>query len=117
MILSTSFSEIGVGLLAVPPTKPVTLGVLLDQVPGIVVHFHFDQHVAGEELALGMLFWPPFISTTSSTGTRIWPKAFLHTLTLNALDQGALHALLEAGIGVNHVPALAHDFFQPRTRS
>ena len=28
MIFSTSFSEIGVGFMAVPPTKPVTLGVL-----------------------------------------------------------------------------------------
>jgi hypothetical protein len=27
MILATSFSEIGVGLVAVPPTKPVTLAV------------------------------------------------------------------------------------------
>ena len=36
-----------------PPTKPVTLGVLLTRCQVSSVHLHFDQHVAGEKLALG----------------------------------------------------------------
>ncbi len=53
MMRATSFSETGMGL--VPwPRKPVTFGRVLDQVVGLVGEVHLHQHVAGEELALGV---------------------------------------------------------------
>src|SRR5665811_1053220 len=42
---------------------------------------------------------------------------FLHAGAPDAVLERALHRLLEAGIGVNHVPALAHSFFQPSIKS
>ena len=53
MIRSASASLIGVGRSLVP-RKPVTFGCVLDQMPGIVRQLHLHQHVAGEELALGI---------------------------------------------------------------
>jgi hypothetical protein len=86
-------------------------------VPGVIVHVHLDQHIAGEELPLGnallaVLHFDDFLDRHQHLAELV-----LHRGAGNALDQGALHRFLETGIGVNDVPAFCHDFFQPRTRS
>jgi hypothetical protein len=89
MILLTSFSEIGVGLVEVPPTKTGDLGRALDQVPGVVVHVHFDQHIAGEELPLGnallaVLHFDHFLDRNQHLAELV-----LHAGASDALEQGA----------------------------
>ena len=52
MIFITSASEIG-GAVLRAADKAGYLARVLHQVPGLVVHFHLDQHVAREEPPLG----------------------------------------------------------------
>jgi hypothetical protein len=73
-LLDFVFRDRSRAVLGAPDEAGDLVGVL-DQVPGVVVHDHFDQHIAGEKAALGgALRWPFFISTTSSVGTRMRPN-------------------------------------------
>jgi hypothetical protein len=105
----TSFSEIGVGLVEVPPTKPVTLAVLFHQVPGVVGHFHLDEHVAREEFALGNILLPALHLDDFFHRHQDLAELFLHAGACDTVDQRALHALLEAGVRVHYIPFLAHE--------
>lgn len=53
---STSSSVSGTGREP-GPTKPVTPGRVADDVPAFVVHDHFDEDVAREELSFDFLFF------------------------------------------------------------
>jgi hypothetical protein len=85
--------------------------------PRIVVHLHFHQHVAGEELAFGDALLAALHLDDFFDRHQNLAKQILHARTRNTLLERALNRLLEARIGVNHIPTLAHDFFQPRIRS
>jgi len=86
-------------------------------VPGIVIHFHFDQDVAREEFALGNGFLAALHFDDLFDRHQDAAKEILQAETVDPLLQPAHDTLLETRIGVNDVPALAHDFFQPRIRS
>ena len=64
--------------------------------PTFVVHLHFDQHVAGEELALG----DAFLATTHFDDLfdrhQNLAEGVLHAGTRDALDQRTLHGLFKA---------------------
>src|SRR5690606_28039346 len=77
---------------------------VLHQVPGVVVHFHFDQHVAGEEAALTdgalpVLHLHDFLGRHEDAAELV-----LHAGALDALLQGPADALLHARIGMDHIP-------------
>ena len=73
--------------------------------PGLVVHLHLDQYVAGEELALtaallALLHLDDLLGRHENLA-----KLALKTHALDALLQRCLHLVLEVRIGVNDVPA------------
>jgi len=89
---------------------------VLHQVPGVVVHLHLDQDVAGEEAPLGdrplaVLHLHHFLGRDEDLA-----ELLLHAGPLDAVLQRAGHALLHARVGMHHVPTLAHRF-HPRIRS
>src|SRR5688500_11367529 len=89
---------------------------VLHQVPGIVVHLHLDEHVAGKELALGHVLLAALHLDHFLDRHQDLAELVRHAGAVDPVLERALHRLLEAGIGVHHVPALAH-FFQPMIRS
>jgi hypothetical protein len=89
MIFATSFSEIGVGLVDVPPYEAGDLGRALDQVPGVVVHVHLDQHIARKELSLRNGLLAVFHFDDFFDRHQDLTELVLHRGTGNALDQGA----------------------------
>src|SRR5436190_12127307 len=90
---------------------------VLHQVPGVVIHLHFDEHVAGEELALGHVLLAALHLDHLLDRHEDLAEFVVHASAIDAVRERARHRLLEAGIGVHHVPALAHVFFQPRIKS
>src|ERR1043165_4132228 len=95
---------------------------VLDEVPGVVVHLHLDQHVPREELALGHVLLPALHLDDFLDRHQDLAELVLHSRAVDAVLQCALHRLLEAGISVHHVPTLisrrrVHVFFHPRSRS
>ena len=75
-----------------------------DDVPGLVVHDHLHQHVAGEHLALHVLG-----AVVGNFGDRLHGDAdFMnqipHVPVFHILLDGGLHRILIAGIGVHHIP-------------
>src|SRR5690606_18390870 len=96
--------------------KARDLGRGLHQVPRLVVHFHLDEDVTGEELALGDRFLVGAHFHDFFDPHEDLPGPFLHARPSYAIDQRALHGLLEARIGVNHIPALAHITTNPEPR-
>src|SRR4030095_3599786 len=97
------------------PTAPEArhLGRALDQVPGVVRHVHLDQHVAGEDFALGdrlraILHFDHFLHRHEDLAEQV-----LHFRSLDALDQCTLDALLETRVGVNDEPLFAHPSALP----
>src|SRR5687767_8145944 len=89
---------------------------VLHQVPGVVVHLHLDQHVAGEELALRHVLLAALHLDDLLHRHQDLAELVGHAGAVDAVFERALHRFLEPGIGVHHVPALAH-FFQPMIRS
>ncbi len=71
-MLWISVSLMGCGFM--PPRKPVIFGRVLDQVEGLLVEIHLDEHVAREELARVDRFWPLTSSTTVSVGISTSPN-------------------------------------------
>src|SRR3972149_11773441 len=88
----------------------------LDQVPGVVGHFHFDQHIARKELALGNVFLTAFHLDDFFHRYQNLAELVLHAGARDAIDQCALHGFLKAGVGVHHVPFLAHVSLRPISR-
>src|SRR6056297_1284328 len=84
------------------------LGHILDEVPGILVHFHLDQHVARKELALAPTLHALFHFDDFLGRNENFAKLLFHAGSLDTLFQRALNLLFEARIGVNDVPALCH---------
>jgi hypothetical protein len=79
---------------------------LLDEVPGVVGHFHLDQHVAGKEAALGdrllaVLQLDDFFHRHQDAAELV-----LQLGAVDALAQVSLDGFFHAGIGVDDVPAL-----------
>src|SRR5690606_21754256 len=93
--------------------KARDLGRGLHQVPRLVVHFHLDEDVTREELALGDRFLAGAHFDDLFDRHEDLPEAVLHARPIYAIDQRALHGLLEARIGVNHIPTLAHITSNP----
>src|SRR5580765_1550528 len=91
---------------------------VLHQVPGVVVHLHLDEHVAGEELALrhvllAALHLDDLLHRHEDLAELVGPAG-----AIDPVLERTLHRLLEAGVGVHDVPALAaHVFFQLRITS
>src|SRR6185503_12893487 len=94
---------------------------VLHQVPGVVVHFHLDQHVAGEEFALGHVLLAALHLDDFLHRHQDLAELVLHAGAIDAVLERAQHRLLEPRVGVHHVPALrclcGHVFFHPRMRS
>ncbi|MNW00955.1 hypothetical protein D3C71_1965180 [compost metagenome] len=77
--------------------------------PGFIGHFHLDQHITREELALGngattVLDVDHFFNRHQHLA-----KQILQTGALDALTQRLLHTLLETGVRVHDIPTLCHD--------
>ncbi|MCY1530680.1 hypothetical protein D9M68_658790 [compost metagenome] len=104
---------------------------VLDQVPGVVVHHHFHQHIAGEELALGgaalaVLHLDHLLGRHEDAAELV-----LHAGAVDPLDDVSLSGFFHARVGMDHIPAhalcghtvghgtvlLGHYFLQPRIRS
>src|SRR5688500_6700836 len=81
---------------------------VLHQVPGVVVHLHLDQHVAGKELALRHVLLAALHLDHFLRRHQDLAELVAHAGAIDAVLESALHRLLEAGVGVHHVPALAH---------
>src|SRR4051812_21765157 len=90
---------------------------VLHQVPGVVVHLHLDQHVAGEELALRHVLLAALHLDDLFHRHEDLAELLGHPGAVDAVLERARHRLLEAGVGVHDVPAFAHVFFQPRIKS
>src|SRR5450759_1696911 len=73
-----------------------------------VVRLDLHQHVTREELALAA----PFLAATHFDDFlgrhQHFAELFFHAGARNALFQRATDRVLETGIGVNHIPTLAH---------
>src|SRR5688572_14770519 len=89
---------------------------VLHQVPGVVVHFHLDQHVAGKELALRHVLLAALHLDYLFHRHQDLAELLAHPGAVDAVFERALHGFFEPGIGMHHVPALVH-FLQPMIRS
>ena len=115
---------------------------VLDQMPGVVVHHHFNQHVARKKLAFGGLLLPILDLDHFLHGNQNAAKPVLHTSAVDPLKDVALDGLFHARIGMHNIPAqigvgrrgrqhlrsgkgfngrifynISHYFFHPRIRS
>src|SRR5450759_4470301 len=88
----------------------------LYQVPGVVRHFHLDQHVAREEFALGNVFLTAFHLDDFFHRHQNLAELVLHAGARDAIEQRALHSFLKAGVSMHHVPFLAHQSLRPIIR-
>src|SRR5450756_1718783 len=84
------------------------LGRILHQVPTFIGHFHFNQHIAWEELALGNALLPRLQFHNLFDRNQNLTKLILHTVTLDALQQGALHAFLKLRVRMNNIPSVSY---------
>ena len=119
-----------------PAHKTCDLVGVLDQMPGVIVHDHFDQHVTREELALGGLLLAILDFNHFLHGHQDATKLVLHAGTNDALTNIALNRLFHSGISVHHIPAqirvhrgsrndfccgifynIGHYFFHPKIKS
>src|SRR5712691_9776065 len=93
---------------APPAEKAGDLGGVLDEMPGLVVEVHLDQHIAGEELALGRYLGAALDLDDLLGRHQDLLEALGHALLLGLLADRGGHLLLKAGIDVDHVPAARH---------
>src|SRR5439155_12187507 len=84
------------------------LGRILHQVPGVVGELHLHQHVAGEKLALADRLLAALHFHDFFHGYQDLAEFIFHAGALDAVQQRALHAFLEARISVDDVPPLRH---------
>src|SRR5690348_13093138 len=94
--------------------EPGDLRRALHQVPRIVGHLHLYQHVAGKELPLRDRPRPVLHLDHFLDGNEDLAELIGHAGALDPLSERALHALLESGVGMHHVPLLvAHPSLRP----
>src|SRR5712691_5702932 len=79
---------------------------VLDQVPRLVGHLHFDDDVAREELALNFAPFSPLHFDESLRWDANVTEGLGHPHGLDALPQVLPHPLFETGVGVHDVPVL-----------
>src|SRR3989338_3282822 len=79
---------------------------VLDQVPGLVVHLHLDQHVTGEKFPRRDLFLAGLDLGDLLHRDQHLADLLLQVELLGAGLERGLHAVLVAGLRVDHVPAL-----------
>src|SRR2546430_15460342 len=92
-----------------PAHKAGDLRGLLDHLPGLVRHVHFDQNIAGEKFPSRGAFLA-FLDLDHVLGRhQHLSDLVLQAHLVRALHNAVLHTALEARIGVHNVPVLAHD--------
>ena len=111
---STSAWVSGIGSLDAP-TKPVTPGRALDDLPGVLVEVHVDQHVAGH----GALLDGDLLVVLHLLDGLRRDDDLAHGALLAERDDAVLEVLLDLvlvpGVGVDDVPA-KHGFLDLRAR-
>src|SRR5579872_7257920 len=93
---------------ALAAEKAGDLGGVLDQMPGLVVEIHLDQHVAGKELALGADLRAALDLDDLLGRHQDLVEAVGEALLLGLLADRGRDLFLEPGIDVDHVPAGGH---------
>src|SRR5947209_19857224 len=88
--------------------KAGDLGGILDEMPGLVVEIHLDQHVAGEELAFRIDLGAALDLDDLLGRHEDFLEALAEALLLGLFADRGRHLLLEAGINVDHIPAARH---------
>src|SRR5262245_39587583 len=84
------------------------LGGVLDQVIGLIGEFHLHQHIAGEELALGVdLAAAPYLDDLLLRHHDL-VEQMLEMALLGLFPDGLSDLVLEIRVGLHDVPALAH---------
>src|SRR6185436_141728 len=81
----------------------------LHEVPGLLVHLHLHQHVAGEELAVALALLTVAHLHDLFGRHEDLAELFLQTLQPDALLQSVRDAVLEVRIGMHDVPAQRHS--------
>src|SRR5579864_823986 len=84
------------------------LGHIAHQVPGLLVHFHLHQHVAGIELALALALLTVAHLDDLFGRHEDLAKALAESGALDALLERLGHAVLEIRVGVHDVPLQRH---------
>src|SRR5262249_55785318 len=84
------------------------LGGVLDQMPGLVTHIHFYQHVARKKLALRAHFGAALDLDDLLCRHEDLLELVGKTLLFGLLTDRGRDLLLEAGVDVNHIPAARH---------
>src|SRR6266540_1114464 len=88
--------------------EPCDLGRPLHEVPGLEVHLHVHEDVAGEELPLRRLLLALHHLLDDLHRDEDLPEAVLELVLANALLERLLHLVLEARVRVDDVPLLRH---------
>ena len=94
--------------LSPEPRKPVTFGRVLDQMERLVGHLHLHQHIAREELALGIdLAAAAHLDDLLGRHDHVLEQ-MLELLLRHLLADVLRHLALEVRVRLNDVPALGH---------
>ena len=89
------------------------LGHVAHQVPGVLVHFHLHQHVAGVELALALALLAVAHLDHFFGRHQDLAELGFQAVALDAILQRLGHPMLEVRIGVHHIPAQCHAVQPP----
>ena len=72
--------------------------------PSIIIHDHFNQHIAWKEFALGRTFDAILHLNHFFCGNKNASKFTLHASALYSFNNIALNSLFHARISMDHVP-------------
>src|SRR5256714_352347 len=97
------------GLLRRAADEAEHLGDIAHQMPGLLVHLHLHQHVAGIELAFALALLAVAHLDDFLRGHQDLAEATLEPGALDALLERLRHPVLEVRIGVHHVPPERHQ--------
>jgi len=115
--------------------KARDLARVFHEVPGIVVHDHFNEHVTREQTPLGRLALTVFYLDHLFGGHKDTAEFILHAGARDTFTNIALDRLFHARISMDDIPlhtrsgrrqvvrglnrfrSIRHDFLQPNTRS
>src|ERR1700739_2977660 len=76
--------------------------------PGVLVHFHLHQHVAGKELAVGFALLAVAHLDHLFRGHENLAELAFQARALDALFERFRHLVLEIRVGVNYIPSQRH---------
>src|SRR5438094_746642 len=96
-----------------PRVKSRDLGRALHQMPRVVGHLHFDEHIPGKELSLGNRFLAGLHFNDFLNRHENLSELIRELRSLDSFRERSLHAFLESRIGVHDVPLLAHPSVRP----